>query len=308
MAEAAPALAARTPTLFERLRRAADTPAVLGPLLAAPAVGLLAALVAYPLVFGVWLGLTSATLGNAGHFVGLANFTALFADPTYRAATFYSILYTVGSEALKLSIGLALAMVLNQRFRGYRAARSLMLLPWVAPTVLAVLAWQWLLDPQFSGISWLFERLGLIHHAINFLGTEWNARVSLIVVNVWRGVPYFAIGFMAGLQSIPAELLEAAAIDGAGGWASFRHIIWPLLAPLTTILVCFSSIWTITDFQLIWTMTQGGPVNGTQVFTTLAYQRAIPSGNLGQGAAIAISTLPFMIVLAYFALRAMREK
>jgi multiple sugar transport system permease protein len=240
--------------------------------------------------------------------VGLQNYATILADPIFRGAAAYSLFYTVCAEAGKLVLGLALALLLNQQFRGYRAARALMLLPWVAPTVLSALAWLWLLDPQFSALSWLLIRLHLIQSNIDFLGHPWAARFSLIVVNIWRGLPYFAIGYLAGLQSISKDLYEAAAIDGAGGWQAFRRITWPLLAPITTILVAFSSIFTLTDFQLIWTITRGGPTDATQVFTTLAYQRAITGGQLGEGAAIAISPIVFMVILAVFVVRSVREK
>ena len=281
---------------------------MLGYLLIAPAAIVLLGLLAYPLFLGVWLSLTSATLGNAGTFVGLQNYATILADPTFRGAAFYSIVYTVCAETGKLVLGLALALLLNQRFRGQRAARALMLLPWVAPTVLSALAWLWLLDPQFSAVSWLLVKLHLLRENANFLGTPWNARISLIVVNVWRGLPYFAIGYLAGLQGISRDLYEAAAIDGASAWQAFRRITWPLLAPITTILIAFSSIFTLTDFQLIWTITRGGPTDATQVFTTLAYQRAITGGQLGEGAAIAISPIVFMVVLAFFVVRSVRER
>jgi multiple sugar transport system permease protein len=287
--------------------RALDNAHTLGWLLVAPAGIILLGLLAYPLLLGIWLSLTNTVLGTSGHFIGFQNYLTLFHDPVYLDAVGYSLLYTFGAEVFKLSIGLGLALLLNQQFFGYRAARTVMLLPWVAPTVLSVLAWLWLFDPQFSALSWLLERMGLIQHNINFLGTPWAARISLIVVNVWRGIPYYAIGYLAGLQAIPKDLLEAAAMDGANAWQAFIRIIWPLLIPITTILLSFSSIWTITDFQLIWTMTRGGPVNATQVFTTLAYQRGINGGSLGQGAAVAISAIPVMLVLAYFALRSTRE-
>jgi multiple sugar transport system permease protein len=285
-----------------------DSPRVLGYLLVAPAAVSLLGLLAYPLFLGVWLSLTSATLGKPGEFVGLQNYATILADPTFRGAAFYSVFYTVFAELGKLVLGLALALILNQRFRGYRAARSLMLLPWVAPTVLSALAWLWLLDPQFSALSWLLTKLGLIHTNVDFLGKPWNARITLIVVNIWRGLPYFAIGYLAGLQGISRDLYEAAAIDGANAWQQFRRITWPLLLPITTILVAFSSIFTLTDFQLIWTITRGGPTDATQVFTTLAYQRAITGGQLGEGAAIAVSPIVFMVVLAYFVVRSVRER
>lgn len=285
-----------------------DSPRVLGYLLITPAAIILLGLLAYPLLLGIWLSLTSATIGKPGDFVGLQNYATIFADPIYRGAAWYSVFYTVCAEAGKLVLGLALALLLNQRFRGYRVSRALMLLPWVAPTVLSALAWLWLLDPQFSAVSWLLVRLHLIRSNIDFLGHPWNARFALIVVNVWRGLPYFAIGYLAGLQSIPKDLYEAAAIDGASGWQAFRRITWPLLLPITTILLAFSSIFTLTDFQLIWTITHGGPTDATQVFTTLAYQRAISGGQLGEGAAIAVSPIVIMAVLAFFVVRSVREK
>ena len=294
----------RRPALAARL----DSPRVLGYLLIVPAAIILLGLLAYPLLLGVWLSLTSATIGNPGQFVGFANYATIFADPIFRGAAWYSVFYTICAEGGKLVLGLALALLLNQRFRGYRVSRALMLLPWVAPTVLSALAWLWLLDPQFSAISWLLLRLHLIHSNIDFLGHPWSARMSLIVVNIWRGLPYFAIGYLAGLQSISKDLYEAAAIDGADGWQAFRRITWPLLMPITTILVAFSSIFTLTDFQLIWTITHGGPTDATQVFTTLAYQRAISGGQLGEGAAIAVSPIVIMIVLAFFVVRSVREK
>jgi len=289
--------------LLERL----DSPRVLGYVLIAPAAIILLGLLAYPLLLGAWLSMTSATLGSSGEFVGLQNYATILADPIFRGAAGFSVLYTVCAEAGKLTLGLALALIVNQRFRGYRTARSLMLLPWVAPTVLSALAWLWLLNPNFSPVSWLLLKLHLVHDNVDFLGHAWSARFSLIAVNIWRGLPYFAIGYLAGLQSIPKDLYEAAAIDGATGWQAFRRITWPLLMPITTILVAFSSIFTLTDFQLIWTITHGGPTDSTQVFTTLAYQRAITGGQLGEGAAIAISPIVFMVVLAVIVVRAVRE-
>ena len=268
----------------------------------------LGGLLAYPLLLGVWLSLTNTVLGSPGQFVGFQNYIDLVSDPTYRGAALFSICYTFFAELGKVSLGLALALLVNQRFVGYRTARAVMLMPYVAPTVLSALAWLWIFDPQFSPVSWILTKLGLIHQYINFIGSPTHAQISVIVVNIWRGLPYFAIGYLAGLQSISKELHEAAAIDGASGWQGFWRITWPLLLPITTILVSFSSIFTLTDFQLIWTITRGGPTDATQVFTTLAYQRAITGGSLGQGAAVAISPIVFMAIFAWFVVRSVREE
>ena len=273
-----------------------------------PAVLILGGLLAYPLLLGVYLSLTNTVLGSPGQFVGLQNYIDLLTDPVYRGAAFFSIAYTFFAELGKVSLGLALALLVNQKFPGYRTARAVMLIPYVAPTVLTALAWLWLYDPQFSAISWLLIKLGIVHNNINFIGLPFHAQVSVIVVNIWRGLPYFAIGYLAGLQGISKDLHEAAAIDGASAWQAFWRITWPLLLPVTTILVSFSSIFTLTDFQLIWTITRGGPTDATQVFTTLAYQRAITGGSLGQGAAVAISPVIFMVIFAWFVVRSVREE
>ncbi len=294
--------------LFVRLTGGLDRSRWLGPLLMAPAAALLAGLLAYPLLLGVWLGFQDAKIGWPGRFIGIENYEYLLDDPIFRLTAFNTTLYTVVTVVFKLWLGLALALILNQRFPGYRLWRSVLLLPWVVPTVLSAFAWWWILDPQFSFINWGLVRLGLIERNINFLGDASLARSSLIVANIWRGIPFFTIGFLAGLQAIPRELHEAAAIDGASRWQTFWHVTWALLIPLTTILTVFSTIFTFTDFQLVWTITRGGPANATHLFVTLAYQRAIPGGALSEGAAIAGVTLPLLLVLSWAALRALRRQ
>src|SRR5438874_13281509 len=291
-----------------RLSLALDRGAWFGPALVVPAAALLGLLLAYPLVLGVWLGFQDAKIGAPGTFIGLENFTYLLDDPVFRLTTINTALYTIVTVALKLALGLALALLLNRSFAGVRFWRSVLLLPYVVPTVLSAFAWWWIFDPQFSFISWALVRLGVLRHNVNFLGAAWLARGSLMVANIWRGTPFFTIGYLAGLQAIPKELHEAAAIDGAGDWQIFWRITWVLLLPLTTILTIFSAIFTFTDFQLIWTITRGGPANATHLFVTLAYQRAIPGGALGEGAAIAGFTLPLLALLAWGALDALRRQ
>jgi multiple sugar transport system permease protein len=277
-------------------------------LLLLPSGVLLGGLLAVPLAVGVVLGFEDTTIGNPGAFVGLDNYRYLLTDPVFRVTALNTALYTLVTVIFKLALGLALALVLNQRFAGYRFWRSVLLLPYVVPTVLSAFAWWWILDPQFSFVSWALVRLGLLDRRIDFLGHAWLARGSLMVANVWRGIPFFAVGYLAGLQAIPNELYEAAALDGASRWQIFWQITWLLLLPLTTILTIFSAIFTFTDFQLIWTITRGGPANATHLFVTLAYQRAIAGGALGEGAAIAGFTLPLLALLAGGALYALRRQ
>jgi len=173
--------------------------------------------------------------------------------------------------------------------------RSIVLIPFIVPTVLSAIAFWWIYDSQFSIISWSLIRLGLIDHNINFLGdTNW-ARASVIFANIWRGVPFVAITLLAGLQTVSPSLYEAATLDGATNWQRFRYITYPLLTPIIAVVMTFSVLFTFTDFQLIWALTRGGPVNATHLMATLSYQRGIISGRLGEGAAIATAMIPFLL-------------
>jgi len=163
--------------------------------------------------------------------------------------------------------------------------------------VLSTFAWKWMFDPTFSVINWTLFQLGLITTRINWLGDPDLAMTSIIVINVWRGVPFFAITLLAGLQTISPELHEAAAIDGARPWARFWHVTWPLLMPVTLVVVLFSVIQTFADFQLVYVMTGGGPANATHLFATYAYQLGIGTGLLAEGAAISLAMFPFLFII-----------
>jgi multiple sugar transport system permease protein len=184
--------------------------------------------------------------------------------------------------------------------------RAIILLPWIVPTVLSAIAFWFIYDPQFSVISYLLvEVLGWRETNINFLGEPWPARWSLIAANVWRGIPFVAISLLAGLQTISPSLYEAALLDGASPWQRFRFITFPMLLPILAIVMTFSIIFTFTDFQLVYAITRGGPVNSTHLMATLAFQRGIPGGQLAEGAAIAVAMIPFLVfatLFSYFAL------
>src|SRR5947209_18265547 len=291
-----------------RLSLALDRRAWFGPALVVPAAALLGLLLAYPLGLGVWRALKDATIGAPGAFIGIESYRYLLDAPVFRLTVVNTALYTAVTVVLKLALGLGLAMVLNQKFAGVRFWRSVLLLPYVVPTVLSAFAWWWIFDPQFSFISWTLVKLGLLRQNIDFLGDSWLARMSLMIANIWRGTPFFTVGYLAGLQSISPDVYEAAQIDGSRGWQTFWQITWPLLLPLTVILTTFSAIFTFTYFQLVLTITRGGPANATHLFVTLAYQRAIAGGAMGEGAAIAGFTLPFLAVLAWAALDALRRQ
>jgi multiple sugar transport system permease protein len=288
------------------LSRFFDNKAVLIIACLLPAFGLLGVFLTYPLGLGIYLAFTDTTIGRRGIFVGLENFEYLFTDPIFWNAVFFSVFYTGIATIGKFALGLWLALLLNQHMPFKSLIRAIILLPWIVPTVLSAIAFWWIYDPQFSIISYVFvDVLGWRETNINFLGSEWPARFSLIVANVWRGIPFVAISLLAGLQTISPSLYEAALLDGASAWQRFRYITFPMLLPILAIVMTFSIIFTFTDFQLVYAITRGGPVNSTHLLATLAFQRGIPGGQLGEGAAIAVSMIPFLVfatLFSYFAL------
>ncbi|PZO01051.1 MAG: ABC transporter permease [Hyphomicrobiales bacterium] len=260
-----------------------------------PAMGILILFLAYPLGLGVWLSFTDTKIGRAGVFIGLENYIWLWEDRVFWTSVFNTLLYTTVASAAKFVIGLYLALLLNKHLPFKAMIRALVLIPFIVPTVLSAIAFWWIYDAQFSIISWSLRQLGWIDHNINFLGDVWNARWSTIFANVWRGVPFIAITLLAGLQTVSPSLYEAATLDGATPWQRFRHITYPLLTPIIAVVMTFSVLFTFTDFQLIWALTRGGPVNATHLMATLSYQRAIIAGQLGEGAAISTAMIPFLL-------------
>jgi multiple sugar transport system permease protein len=289
--------------------RLLDNRNVLGLIMIAPAAAILLVFLAYPLGLGFWLGMTDASIGQPGRFIGLANFVSLAHDQIFWLSVFNTTFYTIVASILKFGLGLYLALLLNRRLPMKSIIRAVVLLPFVTPTVLSAIAFWWIYDPQFSIISWSLIKLGLINHYIDFLGQPWNARWSVIAANVWRGIPFVAITLLAGLQTITPSLYEAATLDGAGPLQLFWHITLPMLSPIIGVVMTFSVLLTFTDFQLIYAITRGGPMNATQLMATLSFQRAITGGNLGEGAAIADAMAPFLlaaILFSYFGLQRRR--
>jgi multiple sugar transport system permease protein len=271
-----------------------------------PAMAFLVLFLAYPLGLGIWISFTDAKIGRPGEFVGLENYEWLSDDSVFWLSVFNTLLYTTVASAFKFAVGLYLALLLNQNMPFKAILRAAVLIPFIVPTVLSALAFWWIFDTQFSIISWSLRQLGLIEQNINFLGDPAWARASVIFANIWRGVPFVAITLLAGLQTVQPSLYEAATIDGASRWQMFRYITYPLLTPIIAVVMTFSVLFTFTDFQLIWAMTRGGPVNVTHLMATLSYQRAIIGGSLGEGAAISSAMIPFLlaaIMISWFGLQ-----
>ena len=280
---------------------------LLAAVLLTPTVVLLGVFIAYPFVMGVWLSLSSTSVGNPGAFVGLHNFIKAWNDSIFQTAFKNTFVYTFWATLFKLALGMWLAVLLNRNFRGKRLVRASMLLPFIVPTVLSTFAWRWMFDPTFSVLNWLLYHTGAIVTKVPFLSDGTWGMACAILVNTWRGMPFFAITLLAGLQTISPDLQEAASLDGANGWKRFWHITWPLLKPVTLVVVVFSIIQTFSDFQLIYVLTGGGPANSTHLVATYAYQIGVATGLLGEGAAISLFMLPVLFIVVWAQLRYLRR-
>jgi multiple sugar transport system permease protein len=293
-----------------------DRENILAYVLLTPAVVTLLVFVAYPFCYGIWLSLSDSRIGMDGSFIGFTNYIHVLHDPIFRRTARNTFVYTGVSLLFKFSLGIAMALVLNKRFHGSRFARAAMLLPWIVPTVLSALAWKLIFDSLYSPINWLLTHhwalIGgaqLMRHGPSWLGTAPYPMISLIIANIWRGTPFFGISILAGLQTIPEELNEAAAIDGANAVQRFWRITMPLLRPVLTIVLLLSTILTFSDFQLIEVLTNGGPANSTHVFATYAFQTGIiGGGNIGQGAAISLFMFPLLIAAVFGVLISLRRE
>ncbi|MEY3104712.1 MAG: hypothetical protein RJA72_744 [Pseudomonadota bacterium] len=266
-------------------------------LLLLPTMVLLGLFIAYPFIRGLLLSVTDTRVGVEGPFVGLQNFERLISDPIFHLVVWNTCWYTLVTTIFKLGLGLWLALLLNRSFRFKAFTRAFILLPFIIPTVLSTFAWKWMFDPTFSVLNWILYKLGFISSAVNWLGDPELAMFSIIVVNIWRGVPFFAISLLAGLQTISPDLNEAAAIDGAPPLKRFWYITWPLLLPVTMVVVLFSVIQTFADFQIVYVLTGGGPANATHLFSTYAYQLGVGTGLLSQGAAVSLAMFPILMLI-----------
>jgi len=290
-------LAGRQPRPAVSLAGWLDREAVFSWLMMALPLLFLAALVGYPLIYGVALSFENRSIAQPGHFVGLANFVADIHDPIFWRVAANTFVYTIAASLLKMVGGLGLALAMNQHFRMKNMVRALLLLPFIVPTVLSTVAWLWMLDPAFSVVNRLWIAVGFRPPGPSWLGNPILAMFSIIMINTWRGLPFYGITLLAGLQTVPPELYEAATIDGAGGWHRFRFVTLPLLKPVILIVTLFSVIFTFADFQLVYVLTHGGPQNATNLFATYAFDIGMSAGQLGQGASVALAMLPALALL-----------
>jgi multiple sugar transport system permease protein len=282
-----------------------DRESVLGPLLVAPAVLLLLGLLAYPLLLSVWFSLTDRLLAAQHYrFVGLRNFVELAGDETFQRVLWNTTQYTLVAVLAKLALGMALALALHRVQWGRSFWRGAVLLPWIVPTSLSALGWKWIFDPERGLINWHAQHL--LHLPLgtpDWRGDATLAMFSVQLVNVWRGTPFFAIGLLAGMQAIPEELYEAARLDGARAWTQFWRLTWPLLIPITLVVTVFSIIQTMGDFQIVYVMTQGQPLDRTHLVATFAHAIAFSSHRLGYGAAASLFLAPVLALVVWLQIR-----
>jgi len=273
--------------------------ALWGYLLVLPVCAVLLGLVAYPFVYAIYISFTSRVVGDPGEWVGLANFRYLIGQPSFTRTITNTITLVIVSDALKLTIGLGLALLLNERIKGRGLFRSLVLLPWAMPGFVTFLVWRLLFLPIGGAVNLILTETGIHPEIIDWLGQRSTAMPAVIVATVWRGFPFWCISFLAALQNVPSELYEAAKIDGASAWQRFWSVTLPGIRSVILVVTLLSSIWTANSFENIWLMTQGGPSDATMVFPVLAYF-GMQTQRLGEAAAVSVALIPALLILVFF--------
>lgn len=293
-------MAARTAPLSERrpFLTIARREALGGYLMVLPVCVVLLGLVAYPFVYAIVISFTSRVVGDPGHFVGLQNYRTLFNWVSFNRALENTVTLVVVTDVLKFSIGLGLALLLNEKIRGRGLFRSLILIPWAMPAFVSFLTWRLLFLPIGGGVNLLLQQLHLYNGVIDWLGQRSTAMPAVIIATIWRGFPFWCISFLAALQNVPQEQYEAAKVDGAGSWQRFRYITLPSIRHVIIIVTLLSSIWTANSFENIWIMTQGGPSDATMVLPVLAFF-GLQSQRLGEAAAVSVAIVPVLAILVF---------
>ena len=297
------------PGLVARVRGLLDREEILGPVFVTPTLLLLLLLVAYPFVMALYFSMSNAFIGRPSEFIGFRNFVKLWDSDAFRQTFQNAFVFTGIAVVFKVVLGICLALLLNEQLWFKRMIRGAVLLPWVIPTALSTLGWWWMFNSLYSVVNWTGLALGIMDPpGPNWLGQRYYAMTAVVVVNIWRGLPFFVITILAGLVSIPRELYEAAQADGAGPVARFWHVTLPLLKPVLGIVVLFSTIFTFSDFNIVYVLTHGGPINSTHLFATLARQVGLETGRIGEGAAISLYLFPVLMIVVWAQLRFVRKQ
>jgi len=309
MAEAAHTAAYRRGIVGRTFGHLLDSEKVFGYVLVAPAVIYIVALVAYPFGIALWFTVTDARIGDPlGKFTGFENLKAVLDDDIFRRALTNTLFFTLTSQALQMLLGTTLAFLLLRKFRFRRTIRALIMLPFTIPVAIGAMAWNWMLNPTYSVINWFGQHLGFFQYGPNWLGEENYAMASIILVNVWRNLPFTAIVLTAGISAVPQEIIEAASLDGASFLTRWRKVMAPIIAPIIYIALLFSLVFTFTDMTVVWLLTKGNPVNATHVLASYAFNLGILGGALGRGATVSLFLFPVLLVGALFMLRTLKAR
>ena len=289
-----------------RRRRRVSGATRLGIALFSPALIYIAALLGLPLALAFLYSVGDVTVGSVGYgFVGLENFRSVIQSPSFRRAFANSFVFTIASQVIVIVCANALALALRDRFRGRGFVRFLILLPWVAPISLGAIGWKWILDSIYSVVNWVLAQLHLVNlfDPPMWLGEPALAMASVIAVHSWRMIPFSTVILLAGLTSIPREIPEAAAVDGAGFWRTHFQITLPMMRPIINVAVLFGVVFTFTDMTVVYILTRGGPYDTTQVLPSLAFQTGVLGSDLAEGAAISMFLVPILVAVAALMLR-----
>src|SRR5262250_620373 len=297
------------PRFADRVRAWLDREAILGPVFVTPALLLLLLLVAYPFLMALYFSLSNAFIGRPSQFIGIQNFIKLWESDAFRQTFQNAFVFTGIAVLFKVVLGIALALLLNQQLWFKRLIRGVVLLPWVIPTALSTLGWWWMFNSLYSVVNWTGIAMGLMDPpGPNWLGQRYYAMAAVIIVNVWRGLPFFVITILAGLVAIPKDLYEAAESDGANAWYRFWYVTLPMLKPVLAIVVLFSTIFTFSDFNIVYVLTHGGPINSTHLFATYSRMIGLESGRIGEGAAVSLYLFPLLMFVVWAQLRFVRKQ
>ena len=288
-----------------------DRPRVLGSLLLTPAIVYVLVLVGLPLLLAIYYAVSAYTIYNPSyHFVGLRNFVEVVQSDIFRRALLNTFIFTIGSQILGLILGKFGALLLLHPFPGRKIVRALIVLPWAVPIALATVAWEWMFDSLYSVINWVLMALGLVTQASapQWLGDPHLAMLCVIIVNAWRFFPFAIVIFLAGINAVPQDVLDAATVDGAGFWRRNYQVILPMIMPIVVVGLIFGTVFTFTDLSVVYLLTMGGPVNATQVLGNLGFQIGILSGDVAHGAAVSLFMFPVLLILVILMLRFIRRR
>ncbi len=309
MADVARSAAYRRGVVGRTFGHILDSEKVFGYALVAPAIIYIALLVGYPFAIALWFTVSNATVSQPiGPFTGLDNLKLVLDDEIFKRALLNTFIFTIVSQLLQMVLGTTLAFLLLRKFRGRRIIRGLIMVPFTIPIAIGVMAWTWMFNPTYSVINWIGVHSGLFTEGPNWLGEEIPAMISIIVVNVWRNLPFNAIVLTAGISSVPQEIIEAANLDGANFITRWRKVMVPIIAPILFIALLFSLVFTFTDMTVVWLMTRGNPINSTHVIASYAFVTGVISGGLGRGATISLFLFPAMLVGALAMLRSLKAR